>query len=123
MEKHEIESVITAFASAVDNSDTDAAALYLHPAFRVTLSNFNEPDKALVLNKEQYLAMMSDGKVGGNQRNLSILLTDQHKDAAVVKADLDGAKMNFTNYYSLVKSGGVWLIINDIPQTVAKTQQ
>lgn len=120
MEKEKIESVITAFANAVDNSDIQTAAGYLHPDFRVVLGNFQNSGNTVILTKEKYLGMIKEGKVGGNKRTISILITDVQQEAALVKVKLEGAKNIFINYYSLLKKEDGWLIVNDIPQITSK---
>lgn len=118
MEKQKIETIIHDFTAAVDAGNANAAANYLDQHFRVVLNNYNNSGATVILSREQYIGMMQEGKVGGNKRKTTFLLTDVHENAALVKVVLAGEKNTFTNYYSLIKRNEQWLIVNDIPQIV-----
>ena len=120
MEKEKAEDILLQYIDAVDAGDVNRVAPFLAPEFRVVLTNFQNSNEVKLLDKEQYLGLMKEGKVGGKKRTATILLTDIHRDAALVKIKLEGEIMSFTNYYSLVKSRDQWLIVQDIPQTEKK---
>ncbi|MBN8675283.1 MAG: nuclear transport factor 2 family protein [Chitinophagales bacterium] len=122
MENKTIETLITAYAAAVDTKNTAAAEKFLDAEFRVVLNNYNNNGTTTILTKNQYLGMIKDGRAGGSKRSVSFLLTDIHENAAIVKVKLEGDKAVFTNYYSLIKRDNQWLIVNDIPQLISKPQ-
>ncbi|ULQ55483.1 nuclear transport factor 2 family protein [Flavihumibacter rivuli] len=121
MDNQKIETLITAYAAALDNSNTEAAEKFLDPEFRVVLHNYNNSGTTTILPKAQYLEMIRNGKAGGNKRTVSFSLIDVHGNAAIVKVKLEGEKTVFTNYYSLIKKQDDWMIVNDIPQIVSKS--
>ncbi|ULQ50952.1 nuclear transport factor 2 family protein [Flavihumibacter fluvii] len=120
MEELFIQKIIENYATALDAQNVPEAEKFLDKEFRVVLNNYNNSGTIAILSREQYTGMMRSGKVGGNKRKVKFLLTDIHDNAAVVKVQLEGEKNIFTNYYSLIKNGGTWLIINDMPQIIAK---
>jgi len=121
MENKKIETLITAYATALDHQDAAAAETFLDPEFRIVLNNHNNSGTTSILSRAQYLDMIREGKAGGVKRSISFLLTDLHENAAVVKVRLEGEKSVFTNYYSLLKRDDQWLVVNDIPQITPKT--
>ena len=121
MENKKIETLITAYATALDHQDAAAAETFLDPEFRIVLNNHNNSGTTSILSRAQYLDMIREGKAGGTKRIISFLLTDLHENAAVVKVRLEGEKSVFTNYYSLLKRDDQWLVVNDIPQITPKT--
>jgi hypothetical protein len=123
MEQQNVQNIFRHFTTAVDAQDAATAEKYLHSNFRVVLNNHNNSGTVTILSKEQYLAMMQAGKVGGDKRNIEFLLTDVQGAAATIKVHLNGSKNSFTNYYSLIKTNEGWLIINDLPQIVSKPKQ
>jgi len=118
MDEKQVKETISAFAVATDARQTEEAARYLDENFRVVLYNFMNSGKVTVIPREQYLAMMKEGKVGGQKREVEFLLTDINHDAATVKVKLTSDVMEFTNYYSLLRIAGTWKIVNDVPQIV-----
>lgn len=121
MENKKIETLITAYAKALDHQDAATAETFLDPEFRIVLNNHNNSGTTSILGRAQYLDMIREGKAGGVKRSISFLLTDLHENAAVVKVRLEGEKSVFTNYYSLLKRDDQWLVVNDIPQITPKT--
>ena len=111
-----LQSVLLDYFAAVDAGQADAAAAFLDPDFRVQLHNYPKPGETTLLSREQYLAMMRAGKVGGNPRKVHFLITDIEQQAALVKVKLDGGKTIFTNYYTLLLKAGNWTIVSDVPQ-------
>lgn len=120
MENKKIETLITAYAKALDHQDAATAETFLDPEFRIVLNNHNNSGTTSILSRAQYLDMIREGKAGGVKRSISFLLTDLHENAAVVKVRLEGEKSVFTNYYSLLKRDDQWLVVNDIPQITPK---
>lgn len=120
MENKTVEDLILDYAVAVDTGNAACAEKFLDAAFRVVLHNYQNKGTTTIIAREQYLEMIQDGKVGGTKRNISLLLTHVHENAAIVIVRLEGAKSVFTNYYSLIKSNNEWLIVQDLPQIVNK---
>lgn len=121
MEVSAIQKQMQQYIAAVDAGDFKNAEKFLDKEFRVVLNNYKGNPTATSITREQYLEMMEAGKVGGNKRSVHFLLIDIENDAALVKLRLEGEKNIFTNYYSLLRRDGIWLIVNDQPQVKAKT--
>lgn len=114
------EEVIRIFTKALDNRDIETVSGLLHPQFRVILANFQQSGKTITLTKEQYLTMLHEGKVGGQKRTLTVLISDTKGRNALLKVELEGEKQIFTNYYSLLEENGVWLVVQDLPHITNK---
>jgi hypothetical protein len=56
------------------------------------------------------------------QRKRRVLMVDVSGDAAVAKVELDFPDVTFTDYFSMLKIGGEWKIVNKIFHRVAKTR-
>lgn len=120
MEKEKAEAVLLQYIRAVDAADVNSAADFLAPEFRVVLTHFQNTNAVKILSKDEYLGLMKAGKVGGKKRTATILLSDVHKEAALIKIKLESETVSFTNYYSLVNINEKWFVINDIPQVETK---
>lgn len=116
MENKQIETLIRSYTKALDSGNAEAAESWLDREFRVVLHNYKNSGATSIIDRETYLRMIRDGRVGGNNRELSVLLVDIQEKAALVKVRLAGEKTVFTNYYSLVSKDGQWLIVQDLPQ-------
>jgi hypothetical protein len=121
MELMTIQKQMVEYIAAVDAGDFKKAEKFMDKEFRVVLNNYNNSGTVASIGREQYLAMMEAGKVGGNKRILSFLLIDVQENAALVKVKLEGEKDVFVNYYNLVKKNNEWLIVNDQPQITIKS--
>lgn len=56
------------------------------------------------------------------QRKRRVLMVDVSGDAAVAKVELDFPDVTFTDYFSMLKIGGEWKIVNKIFHRVPKTK-
>ncbi len=58
MENKKIETLITAYATALDHQDAAAAETFLDPEFRIVLNNHNNSGTTSILSRAQYLDMI-----------------------------------------------------------------
>jgi hypothetical protein len=56
------------------------------------------------------------------QRKRRVLMVDVSGDAAVAKVELDFPDVTFTDYFSMLKIGGEWKIVNKIFHRAPKTK-
>ena len=108
--------VINSFVKGADNKQSEQVATALHDEFRTVLNKaFGQPGVSII-DKKSYLALLAEGKIGGDQRNIEIHSLDIEGDNAFVKARFSGKALIFDTYLLLVKSDTGWQIINDMPK-------
>lgn len=118
MEK--IQTLIRTIAKAADNREAATLEKHLHPEFRVVVNRFGGEDTK-VLAKKVYLDLLKAGKIGGDQRTVTIGQIEVKDHIAVAKATLTGSKSVFTSFYQFVKNKQEeWVLINDMPLINAK---
>ena len=67
-----------------------------------------------LIDKDTYLTLIKEEKIGGTPRTFSIEQTDVYgAKTAEIKAKLSSGKMNFHSYYSLIKVNDNWKIVQD----------
>lgn len=117
--KKEIESAIRAFALAGDQQNSAKMQEILGENFRAVVSS---PEKGvgMVLDKATYLSMLEQKKIGGDRREVKIgkieLVSDHVASARVI---LKGSKADFETFISVVKSGGKWVLVQDLVKMTA----
>ncbi|MEM6264098.1 MAG: nuclear transport factor 2 family protein [Bacteroidota bacterium] len=116
-----IKQVITSFSTEGDAQNVAALEPLLHDAYRVVFNRAFGTEETKVFNREQYLSMITQKKIGGDTRKVTFLQVDIHDHIATAKVELNGSKANFTSYFSLVKSPtGTWQLVGDMPIAVFK---
>lgn len=106
--------LIHQFATAGDRQDVAALDKLLHADYRVVWNNAAE-GKLTVLNREVYLNMVREKKIGGDQRTVSIESVELSAGGnALVKTSIKGKQADFQSLFSLVQGkDGDWLLVQD----------
>lgn len=116
MEKKNVENAVKQFVQGADQRNTEQMANVLDDSFRAVVNRAFGGDELMLISKAAYLDMMDQGKLGGDTREIEILLVDITGNNALVKARLTGKTMVFTTYIALVKNKeNRWLIVSDQP--------
>ncbi len=110
-----IAKVIHQFTQGADQNDVKTQGAVLHQDFRVVWNDTNE-DLIKVLDRTTYLSLIESKKFGGGKRQVEIISLDFF-EASTAKAKVklsEEGKPTFYSYYSLVKTGGKWMIVEDL---------
>ncbi len=110
-----IAKVIYQFTAGADKNDVKMQGQVLHQDFRVVWNDTNE-NLVKVLDRSTYLSLIESKKFGGGNRQVEIIGLDFF-EAATAKAKVkltEAGKPTFYTYYSLVKTGGKWMIVEDL---------
>lgn len=115
---HDLEAiakVIHQFAQGADRNDIALQSAVMDENFRVVWNDTAE-GKIKVLDRATYLQLIDSKKFGGGDRQVEIISIDFYESVnakAKVKLSQEG-KPTFYTFYSLVKTGGKWLITEDL---------
>lgn len=122
-QREKIEQAITDFVKGGDCRDTVLLNKVLHPEFRVTNNGFMGTAGVTIINKEKYLANISNGVFGGLPRKMKIESIDESGTIAMVKLRLESSENNFLSYNSLVLDvDNEWKLINNLAVVEAKNK-
>ncbi|KAA3640200.1 MAG: hypothetical protein DWQ02_02405 [Bacteroidetes bacterium] len=111
-----ITKIVHKFAMYADQQDTDKMDKILDDHFRSVVNQLFGSKEVSTMDKSTYLQMLSDKKIGGDKRQVSVLKVDQTANNAMVLARFSGKELHFTTYILLVKDvNGQWKIVNDMP--------
>lgn len=108
-----IENVIQDYFQGYQLAETSLIKKAFHADTRLLSVDNNQLDKT---EMKDWLISLEDRKVRGDIRKgeLNIHSIDQTENSAVVKLSIDFPKFQFTDYLSLLKIEGKWLIVGKI---------
>lgn len=115
-DKQRVKETIVNFAKYADQQNANEVDKILDPNY-IAFSNrlFGSKEVSLT-DKTTYLKLLSDKKIGGDKRKVTILSVDITEANAAVKVQMDGEKMKFTSYILLARDeNGIWTIVGDMP--------
>ena len=109
-----IQQSLAAYVEAGDQNDAATLSQYMHQDFRVALYDAQE-DNVRILDRSTYSNMIETKKLGGYQRSRNMQATSIIGDnMANVQVELTSpGKPTLKNFYSLVKTEGRWLVLQD----------
>lgn len=111
-----IQAAVKEFVKSADKQDVSSMDKIMHKEFRTVANQLFGAPEVSVINKSTYLAMMKEGKLGGDSRKVKIEEVEVIGNNAVVKATFTGKKLIFQTFVQLVKgSDGAWKVISDMP--------
>lgn len=113
-ELEKAKQALLAYLQAGDNSNVSALKNYMHDTYRVI---YNETDKNEVkqIDKTTYLNLIEKKVFGGKPRNVEILESDQmDSTSASFKVKTSSESGSFYSYFSLIKTNGKWLVVQDL---------
>lgn len=112
----EIKKTIELFVKAGDTRNTGHLDTLLHEHFRVVANQLMGSASINVITKDQYLALMREGKLGGDTRTLDILSLEIIGKNASAKVKITGKALTFESFYHLIQNNnGQWQLVQDLP--------
>lgn len=123
MKQTTIEQTIRSLISAADERDTEKVSQLLSDEFRIIFHHFPSPGKTTLIDKAGYLAMLAQGKAGGEQRSYIIDAIHVSGYIASARVTIESATKLFNTHYQLVSKEDKWLFISDMPELIVKEVQ
>ncbi|MEM8528624.1 MAG: nuclear transport factor 2 family protein [Bacteroidota bacterium] len=115
-----IEAVQT-FAASADQRNIEQMDVIMHSNFRAIVNRLFGSEEVSIMDKALYLDLLAQGKIGGDEREVTIVSIHFEGHNALVKATLEGKKLRFTTFMQLVQaSSGAWKVISDMPNIEEK---
>ncbi|MEL6256685.1 MAG: nuclear transport factor 2 family protein [Bacteroidota bacterium] len=115
-ESEKISAAVKAFVKSADKQDVISMDKIMHKEYRTVANQLFGAPEVSVIDKTTYLAMMREGKLGGDSRKVKIEEIEVIGKNAVVKATFTGKKLIFQTFVQLVKGpDGEWKVISDMP--------
>lgn len=108
---NEILEALRGYADATDRRDAEALEGRLHEKHRHFVLMRGQ---LRAFEREQYLQLLRDGKIGGQKRAFRLVSLDVTQgETAMAKVELtNDANFRFTHYFSLLKVSGEWKIFD-----------
>ena len=120
-ERNAIEQTVQTYLDGVYEGDADKLASVFHETSALT---YEQDGKLVVLPREQWLKVMRErasAKAKGLARDDAILLVDQSgPTTAFVKVKCQIPPRYFTDYLSLLKVDGRWVVAQKVFATVLR---
>lgn len=115
--KDDLLAATHAFVEAIGLQDVSALSKLLHPDFRVVANGFPSPGALTLIDRENYLQLMSSKRLGGEQYALQVEQLSLHDTSGIVQATLHGSKSVMKIFLSFLQnSSGAWQIIANLPE-------
>lgn len=124
-DKKAVELRVVAFIKAGDESNRKALEQLMHPNYRALAhlpgSNAATP---VIESREQYLQLISEGKIGGKPRTIAIRSVELWNNTAIVRAELESATLHFSSTFSLFYSAETgWQLVHDLVELQARGKE
>jgi hypothetical protein len=109
-----IEIALSSFIKGGDERDTAKLESILHADYRSTINQFMGQEGVSIINREVYLSLTRDGKIGGLPRTYQVVQYQSLGHTAHVQVHMESAQLIFDNFLSFVQDKtGKWWLIND----------
>lgn len=108
-----ITQVINHYADATASRDATSIDQLFHSDFRVIALTADGPR---VLDKQQYIALLKDEKIGGVPRALEVKHIDVQDKTAHAKISLTSEQVVFHDQLHLIQAPQGWQIINNLTE-------
>ncbi len=115
-ENDRIKTAVRAFSQNADKQNVEGMTSILHKDFRAIVNRLFGSTEVSLMDKEAYLGLLKAGKIGGDDRTVSISEMTVIENNASVKVVLTGKELKFETIMQLVKdASGNWKVISDMP--------
>ena len=115
-DKAQIKSTIQQWIAAGDQQSAEAAAPLMDATFHVYLNQMFGSDKVTTIDKEGYLSMLREKKLGGKARTLKFKRITIAGNIATVQLEMKSSVLLFNGFIQLAKDKtGNWRIVSDLP--------
>ncbi|MTI86973.1 MAG: nuclear transport factor 2 family protein [Balneolaceae bacterium] len=115
--KTEIKNIILAFEAASATRNIEKLKNILHPDYRVVANRFKGASHAVIIRKDQYLAMTQDETIGGTSYQTDIIyisITDHTAMVEVLLKSNNSSDMH--KYLFLIQDAeDQWQVVGDLP--------
>jgi len=119
-EGKKIQNAIRQWAQAADAQNADAAAIHLDTHYRIVMNRLMGSPDVRTVDKETYLQMLRDKKLGGDARTLKFKRIKVVGSTASVELEMTGKKLHFQSLIQLIQDAeGNWKLVSDVPQITA----
>ena len=112
-----IKKIVIDFQKAIAKRDVERLDKILHPNFRVMANRFKGGEGTVLIDKEGYLTMMKEQKIGGTWYDMEMINLTIADHTAMVELNFvsdQSAKMHL--FMFLVQGAkNQWEIISDLP--------
>jgi len=109
------------FAKSADQRDVKQMDAIMHSNFRAIVNRLFGSEEVSIMDKALYLDLMKQGKIGGDERNVTIESIHFEGKNALVKATFEGKELMFYTFIQLVQeTTGDWKVISDMPNIEKK---
>ena len=116
VEAKKVRQVVTDWAKAADAQDADAVAGLLDAHFRVVMNRLFGQAEVSVVDRDGYVQMVRDKKIGGQARELKFRRITIAGTNAAVELEMTSAVLHFHSLIQLVQdSAGQWRLVSDVP--------
>ncbi|MEM9887118.1 MAG: nuclear transport factor 2 family protein [Bacteroidota bacterium] len=109
------------FSDSADKRNVKAMETIMHADFRAIVNRVFGSAEVSIMDKSLYLDLLKQGKLGGEEREVTIESIHLEGHNALVKATLEGKELRFITFMQLVKAtSGEWKVISDMPNIEKK---
>lgn len=114
--KRKIVQQVTKFIQGGDQSNLNMLNDALHDKFSNVQNGFFGKKGIYIIDKDNYLSLISDKTFGGIPRSMDIISVDIANDISMVKVNLKSKNLHFESFISLVKiENDEWKVIGNFP--------
>lgn len=110
-DKAEVEKVVQEFAQGAAERNEALLKSVLHEGSRQFIPT---PDGVRLLDRDVYLGMIREGKIGGSPLSVTLHDVRVSGDSAAVEATFAGEGMRLDHTLSLVKGPDGWAIVSSV---------
>ena len=109
------------FTKSADKRDVKQMDAIMHSNFRAIVNRLFGSEEVSIMDKALYLDLLKKGKIGGDNRKITVESIHFEGSNALVKATLEGEELIFYTFIQLVQeTSGDWKIISDMPNIEKK---
>lgn len=118
----QVVQAVESFAKSADKQDVKQMDTLMHTDFRAIVNRLFGSEEVAIMDKAVYLDLLQQGKIGGDERTVTIQSIHFEGHNALVKATFTGKELIFHTFIQLVQeASGAWKVISDMP-TIEKKQ-
>lgn len=110
-------AIIENYVKAADTRDTPLIDRVFHDDFRVVAVT---PEGIRVLSKPDYMGLLKAGKIGGNERQLTIHSWDEAEGIGRARVTLTGDKSIFHDNLTLLQVEDDWRIVSNVTRVTSR---
>ncbi|MEM6696989.1 MAG: nuclear transport factor 2 family protein [Bacteroidota bacterium] len=109
------------FVESADQRNVEQMDVIMHSNFRAIVNRLFGSEEVSIMDKALYLDLLKQGKIGGDDRTITIESIHFEGNNALVKASFEGKELVFHTFMQLVReTSGDWKIISDMPNIEKK---